>query len=580
MKKNKKHLGHYDLWSKAGEAVRDGKTAAWDKYPRPQMKRDSFYLLRDGWTLNNEEICVPFPPQALLSGYKKEVGSQLVYDKDFVLPDNFIKDRVLLHFGAVDQIAEVYVNNIYIGKHEGGYLPFSFDITEAVKADERNHLTVKVTDELDKVYPYGKQTKKRGGMWYTPVSGIWQCVWIESVPEVYINKIILKPDLTGVHIDLACDCTSFDILVSLGNGKTLKKQFMGNQGRLELSGETASDGSLIQPILWTPDTPHLYSMEITVGEDVVETYFALRTISIEDKNGVKRVCLNGEPIFLHGVLDQGYYSDGLYLPAQEEEYEQDILRMKGLGYNLLRKHIKVEPEYFYYACDKLGILVMQDMVNNGPYSFLFDTALPTIGMKKRKDTRISLKGRRQQFFIQHTKDTIEHLYNHPSIIAYTIFNEGWGQFHSDYMYDLVKKIDDSRLIDSTSGWFAQKKNDFDSEHIYFKIVHLHVKKRPLFVSECGGYTMAAAGHCYSEKQYGYGTCEDETVLTETIERMYREMILPSVPDGVCGCIYTQLSDVEDEINGLYTYDRSVCKVLPEKMCALAKELQEAVKGYI
>lgn len=597
---------HYDLWSKAGEAVRDGKTSAWEKYPRPQMKRDNFFLLKDGWKLNNELIRVPFPPQAMLSGYKREVDSRLIYKKKFTLPDQFLSGqtkqseleetlrkkqeseenrivydsmnkRILLHFGAVDQIAEVFVNDIFVGKHEGGYLPFTFDITD-VTNKRVNYLTVKVTDELDKAYPYGKQTKKRGGMWYTPVSGIWQNVWIEAVPEDYIKKIVLKPDLTGVDITLDCDCVFFTSTVFLENGKTLKKQFYGNCGRVELAGEKASDGSVIQLQHWTPEHPHLYEMIIEAGKDKIETYFGLRTISIEERKGIKRVCLNGKPIFLHGILDQGYYSDGLYLPAREEEFEQDILRMKNLGYNMLRKHIKVEPEYFYYACDKLGMLVMQDMVNNGPYSFLFYTALPTIGLKKRGDTRIRLTGKRQQIFIQHTKETVEHLYNHPSIIAYTIFNEGWGQFQSDYMYDYVKVLDDTRLVDSTSGWFAQKKNDFDSEHVYFKVIHLDVKKRPLFVSECGGYTLQIDGHYYNKnKQYGYGACESKEQLTDEIEHMYRNMILYSVPQGICGCVYTQLSDVEDEINGLYTYDRKVCKVLPERMIALAKELQDAVK---
>lgn len=569
---------HYDLWSEAGEAVRDGALPAWEKYPRPQMKRDSFFLLKDGWTLDQQSIRMPFPPQAMLSGYKGKVGSHLLYETEFVLPENFRKERILLHFGAVDQIAEVFVNDHLVGKHEGGYLPFSFDITDKIRDGQVNHLTVKVTDELDKAYPYGKQTKKRGGMWYTPVSGIWQSVWLESVPEVYIKKIKMEPDLEGVQIDLDCDCKSFDVVVMLEDGKRICRHFDGSRGRLEIAGAKASDGSSVLPKYWTPDNPYLYTMKILAGKDEVETYFALRTISLEKRNGISRVCLNGEPVFLHGILDQGYYSDGLYLPAREEEFEQDILRMKNLGYNLLRKHIKVEPEYFYYACDKLGMLVMQDMVNNGSYSFLFDTALPTLGLKTRKDKRIFKNRRCQQIFREHTKETIEHLYNHPSIVAYTVFNEGWGQFCSDEMYDYVKNLDPSRLVDATSGWFAQKKNDFDSEHIYFKIIDLKVKERPLFISECGGYSMAVNGHYYSKhNQYGYGTCEDARQLTEEIEKMYREMILPSVPDGVCGCVYTQLSDVEDEINGLYTYDRRVCKVLLEKMCAFAEELQQAVK---
>ncbi len=285
------------------------------------------------------------------------------------------------------------------------------------------------------------------------------------------------------------------------------------------------------------------------------------------------MCLNGKPVFWHGVLDQGYFPDGIYLPATEKEYEDDIMRMRELGINMLRKHIKVEPEVFYYACDRLGMFVMQDMVNSGPYSFVFDTALPTIGLKKRPDSFRKITGKRKEFFIKHTKDIIEHLYNHPCLIAYTIFNEGWGQFHSDAMYDKVKDWDVTRLVDSTSGWFSQKKNDFDSEHIYFKVISLTVKDRPLFVSECGGYSMVVDGHHYSkDKEYGYGACKNTEELTDKIIYMYENMIVPSVSDGLCGCVYTQLSDVEDEVNGLYTYDRKVCKVDKIKMKELAEQI--------
>ena len=319
-------------------------------------------------------------------------------------------------------------------------------------------------------------------------------------------------------------------------------------------------------------------MTITGGKDKVETYFALRTIEIRNVNGINRVCLNGEPIFLHGVLDQGYFPEGIYLPAEEKEYDRDILRMKELGINFLRKHIKVEPDYFYYACDNLGMLVMQDMVNSGPYSFVGDTALPTFGFKTRGDKN-GTSGKRKEFFRAHVENTIEEVYNHPSIVAYTIFNEGWGQFHSDEMYEFVKTLDSTRLADSTSGWFAQEKNDFDSEHIYFKAIEVEPKERPMFLSECGGYSMAVEGHYYSKyNTYGYGGSDDSKKLTDDILSLYDIMVLPAAPKGMCGCIYTQLSDVEDEINGLYTYDRKVCKVDKERMLEMSKKLQEAVNA--
>jgi hypothetical protein len=249
--------------------------------------------------------------------------------------------------------------------------------------------------------------------------------------------------------------------------------------------------------------------------------------------------------------------------------------MKELGINLLRKHCKVEPDYFYYACDKLGMLVMQDMVNSGSYSFIRDTALPTIGFKKRGDLT-GTGGKRKEFFKAHVENTIEQVYNHPSVVAYTIFNEGWGQFESDKMYEYVKSLDATRLADATSGWFAQEKNDFDSEHIYFKAIEMEPKERPMFLSECGGYSMAVEGHYYSKYNvYGYGGSEDASKLTDDIVNLYEVMVLPAAPKGMCGCIYTQLSDVEDEINGLYTYDRKVCKVEKERMTAMAERLQRA-----
>ncbi|MBQ3104740.1 MAG: glycoside hydrolase family 2 [Lachnospiraceae bacterium] len=551
-------------------------------YPRPQLVRDSFFTLDGYWFLNGSKIRIPFPPQSEASGYRGEVPERLVYEKQFFLPPEFCKGRVLLHFGAVDQTAEVRLNDYFLGTHEGGYLPFSFDITEAIRSrpsDAHHSLRVEAEDTLSPEYPYGKQRKRRGGMWYTPVSGIWQSVWMESVPENHIRELKITPDLTGVtlSLDTSSQCRGFTASVLLGNGQRITHSFSGNEGRIELKGAALADDTLYSPRLWTPEDPWLYSLELTMGEDFVRSYFALRTVEIREIQGIRRVLLNGSPLFIHGVLDQGYFHDGIYLPADPGEYERDILRMKELGFNLLRKHIKVEPEVFYHACDRLGMLVMQDMVNSGTYSYLFDTVLPTLGFQKRRERRRPREEKRYAFFKEHTKATVKHLYNHPSIIAYTIFNEGWGQFDSDHLYDVIKTLDPSRLVDSTSGWFAQTKNDFDSRHIYFKVIPLSVGSRPLFVSECGGYSLKIPGHTYSPGgSYGYGTCRSSKELTKTILHMYEHMILPFIKDGVCGCIYTQLSDVEDEINGLYTYDRQVCKVLPEPMREMAQRLYDAI----
>ncbi len=603
--------GHYELFTQSGEELFkeilnnkddfDRINAPWQEYPRPQMKRDKYYMLNGHWKVNGDSILVPFPPQSILSGYTRRVKDVLIYETRFEIPHSFTEGRILLHFGAVDQIARVWVNRTPVVEHIGGYLPFTIDITQAVTLKEKNYLRIEVRDSLSKEYPYGKQSKNRGGMWYTPVSGIWQSVWLENVPENYIKDIKITPDLKGIDIEIdnttfvspfdkfiqkdgveksnKNNLEAFDAIVSLENGEKIKKHFDGLKGYLDLSDIILKDGSKYTPMTWTPENPHLYYMEIMAGEDRVETYFALRTIKIEKRDDKPKVMLNGKPIFMHGVLDQGYFSDGIYLPAKPEEYEKDILRMKELGINMLRKHIKVEPEAFYYACDRLGMLVMQDMVNSGEYSFLRDTALPTVFLKNNKDNLTKIEGKRELFFKEHTRDTIRHLYNHPCIVAYTIFNEGWGQFNSDEMYDYVKELDKTRLVDSTSGWFAQQKNDFDSEHIYFKTVSLNVKERPLLVSECGGYSMMVEGHIYSKyNTYGYGTCDNKQELTKEIVGMYEKMILPSVSDGLCGCVYTQLSDVEDEINGLYTYDRKVCKVEKDKMQEIAKRLQMECEG--
>lgn len=549
----------------------------WTSHPRPQCKREHYYILNKGWTLNGYAIQLPFPPQSKLAEYEGDTPDKLTYLCPFTIPASFQKQRILLHFGAVDQIADIYVNDVFVGHNEGGYIPFTLDVTTVIRHDAENELKILVTDDLCTDYPYGKQTKKPSGMWYTPVSGIWQNVWLENVPETYITDIKIHSNLEHVEIELTYNSTEqrldiFEVTVNLPDcdtdNQSLTTRFAGNKGIIDIPN----------PIHWTPDNPQLYSMTITAGEDFVESYFAMRTIEIKNIDGIHRVCLNQEPIFMHGVLDQGYFHDGLFLPKEEAGYDKDILVLKELGFNMLRKHIKIEPDYFYYACDKLGMLVMQDMVNSGNYSFLQDTALPTIGFKKKKDLHLAPDNKRRQIFMEQMRLTIEHLYNHPCVIAYTIFNEGWGQFDSDEMYDYSKALDSTRLIDSTSGWFAQNKNDFDSQHIYFRLKKLQPKNRPLFISECGGYKLLDKEHFFGNKEYGYGACKDSSDLTDRIIEMYEKMIIPGIKDGVCGCVYTQLSDVEGEINGLYTYDREICKVNPKKMLSVAEKIKNTLKS--
>lgn len=550
--------------------------SSWHKsYPRPQLRRDSFLPLLDGWKLNGNPITMPFCPESLLSGYEGELGDTMTYETVFTLPAGFLPDgyRLLLHFGAVDQIAEVFLNGRPIVRHEGGYLPFSGDATRALLPGE-NHLTVLVIDALDHDYPYGKQRKKRGGMWYTPVTGIWQTVWLEAVPEKFVGDLSIVPDLTGVSVQPCGNqgCCEIEVFYQ---GEMVAKGEYGDEVwcRIDIPEEHRH--------LWTPETPHLYDM-IVRGQsgDVVHSYFALRTVTIQpDKHGVNRICLNGQPIFLNGVLDQGYFTDGHYLPGEPKEYDQDILRMKALGFNMLRKHIKVEPECFYEACDRLGMLVVQDMVNNGGYNYLFDTVLPTIGFQWRPNWPVSQ--RRKDIFESCASNTICHLHNHPCVIGYTIFNEGWGQFDADRVYRKLKAIDPSRFYDTASGWFIPKETDVDSKHVYFRNKQLKPGKRPMFLSECGGYARKMEGHLWNPaNEYGYGKTDTEAQLTDAIGRMYAEMVNPAIPAGLCGVVYTQLSDVEDEINGLYTYDRQVCKVDVEKMRAILREAEEVLKKAV
>ena len=550
---------------------------SWDEeYPRPQMKRDSFLPLGGEWQLAVKKgdketdlgsIRVPFPPESRLSGIEREMerGERYLYRKDFTIPNNFKKDRVILHFGAVDQIASVFVNGKEIGAHVGGYLPFSFDITDAISEGE-NNLLVEVTDDLDLDLPYGKQTRKRGGMWYTPVSGIWQTVWLESLPENAIRSIKITPTLQNVTIECEGGTPSKTLTIKTPNGD---KVYTYEGDRMTVAIE--------DPILWTPDTPHLYEFSITDGSDRVESYFALRTVEIVKRKDRSFIALNGKPIFCHGLLDQGYFSDGIYLPASPDGYDFDVLAMKRMGFNMLRKHIKIEPERFYYACDKYGMLVFQDMVNSGKYSFLIDTALPTAGLKRGITHAASQKRRAQ--FESDAKATASLLYNHPSVVYYTIFNEGWGQYDADRIWKDMKALDPSRIWDATSGWFVGQNSDVDSEHIYFKKLNLTPSSdRPLVLSEFGGYSCKIEGHSFNlDKTYGYRFFKTTEEFQNAMSSLYREQVLPAVRDGLSAAVLTQVSDVEDETNGLLTYDRQVTKVDETEMQTIATELYEAFR---
>ena len=538
-------------------------------YPRPQFKRDSFLNLNGKWDCG---VVVPFPlgsenAQLSLSGLTRQSFDEYTYFTTFSLPENFIKDRVFLNFGAVDQIAKVYIDDHFVGEHEGGYTPFSFDITDFLTGDRatgtvsqqnQHKLKVDIIDHLNHKYPYGKQKKNRGGMWYTPVSGIWQTVWLESVPEKYIRGIKITPDLEGITLEIEGDDDEYAVLIKSRTDGAEQNQTATRKNYIKIEN----------PKLWSPESPELYDITIQGSQDKVQSYFALRTVGIgRDDDGYQRLLLNGKPYFFNGVLDQGYWPEGIFLPNSERGWEQDILAMKKLGFNTLRKHIKIEPAGFYEACDRLGMIVFQDFVNNADYSFFHDTILPTVfgatsnfitGKNKIFDDRhFHQSPETRRIFKQTVADTISHLYNFPCICYYTIFNEGWGQFCADEMYDFVKELDSTRIVDSTSGWFKQKKSDVESDHIYFKKIKIKKSDKPIVISEFGGYSFKLEpNHYFNKKQnYGYRFFKDQTELEKAIHELYDTQIKPYVKKGLCAAIYTQLSDVEDETNGFLTYDR-------------------------
>ncbi|HKM29304.1 MAG TPA: glycoside hydrolase family 2 TIM barrel-domain containing protein [Bacilli bacterium] len=549
----------------------------WHDYPRPQLKRESYLNINGLWdykittekslpTSYDGKILVPFPLESNLSGVAQNLKEEeyLFYRTNFKLPKGFIKDIVLLHFGAVDQEALVYLNGIELGQNCGGYIPFTFEITRYLQ--ESNELIVRVKDNLDYKYPYGKQSKKPGGIWYTQISGIWQTVWLESVSQDYIEKLHITPniDQKSVSLAISSQAEAFTIKI-LTDGIQIYHQEIRTK-------EITIPISILR--LWTPNEPYLYKLIVMTKNDQVESYFAMRKVGISEFKGKKVLTLNNEPYFFNGLLDQGFYPDGLYLPPTIDGFIYDIIKMKELGFNTLRKHIKVEPLIWYNLCDKLGMIVWQDMVNNSPYSLVEDTIFPLIGFKNKSDEKMVIPEENKKIFLETMEKTVDLLYNSPSIVLWTIFNEGWGQFNSVKVTERLKKIDATRLIDSTSGWFDQKVSDLSSLHIYFKKIKLKKDKRPQILSEFGGYAYKIPEHSYIlDKTFGYRYYNDELSFRNAFVSLYEEQIIPNIAQGLAAAIYTQVSDVEEETNGILTYDRQICKLDVEQ----TKELNSRVK---
>lgn len=555
------------LTTKWGEAL--DREHPLPEYPRPQLRRESFLNLNGVWqyavsTLNSEpeeydgDIVVPFPLESELSGVGRvlQPGEYLWYRREFTLPEDFNVGRVLLHFGAVDQCARVWVNGMDACTHTGGYLPFSADITDLLFEGE-NTLVVRVTDDTDRSYhTRGKQKLKPGGIWYSPVSGIWQTVWCESVPENYISSLFITPHLEDGSVEL----------LVIGEG-AVRAVIDGDAYDFEAG--TSALLKLREVRAWSPEEPYLYKLELAMGDDRVESYFAMRSVGIgEDRNGVKRLLLNGKPYFQNGLLDQGWWPDGLYTAPSDEALAFDIAAAKTMGFNMLRKHVKVEPLRWYYHCDRLGMLVWQDMPNGGGAYSALTVSAPLLTGSHSRDDKYSKFARREEKgrdeFREELLDMVSHLYNAPSIVTWVIFNEGWGQFDSDKCAEAVLELDSSRILDRTSGWHDQGSGELRSIHLYFDDYKHKPDKlgRCVVLSEFGGYTLPIDGHAWPGKPFGYKKFDSQEKFRRALTLLYDGQIRPACMSGLAAAIYTQLTDVENELNGLITYDRRVIKLSP------------------
>ena len=565
------------------------------EYLRPNMVRDSFFNLNGEWDygINQQQdvteydgkIIVPFSPETALSGVQRIVMPEdyLHYRKVFVLPEGFKRDRVLLHFGAVDQECNVYLNGQLLGEHIGGYLAFSFDITEVLTEGE-NVLTLCVKDMTEKApHARGKQKLvRKGGMsslFYTPQSGIWKTVWLESVTEDYIESLQITPlyDESAVKVKVSIKGKQ-----SRARIRVLHVNEVITEKEIDVNEDT--EITLSAFVSWTPDNPHLYDLEVTYGEDKVMSYFGMRKFSTgKDKNGTLRFFLNNKPFFFNGVLDQGYWPESLLTAPTEEALKYDIIKLKELGYNTIRKHIKIEPDRFYYLCDKLGMIVWQDMPNGGGnYNLLHVMYLTNVfswygrtikdnlyGLFARKDE----SGRRQYY--KDLEGMVMQLYNYPSIAVWVPFNEGWGQFDASKATALIRSLDDTRLINEACGWFDQKGGDMYSIHNYLRKLKVKPQEdRVVALTEFGGYAFPIPGHMACEKEFGYKHYKTKEELTANYKRLWEEEIYPNLEMGLSSTIYTQTSDIEEEINGLMTYDREENKFVEEELKMLHAKLYE------
>ncbi len=577
------------------------------EHPRPQFVRDGWHVLNGEWQCAFSAfsvddplaapdptvapaawphvITVPFSPEFPASGVNRALrpDEALWYRRVVALPRPAPEERLLLHFGAVDQTCRVAVDGTEVGGGTGGYLPITLDITDALADGEDHEIVVAVRDVSDRSWlSRGKQRIDRGGIWYTPQSGIWQTVWCEIVPRVAVDRLVLTPHLD----DGAVEITAFS--EGADDDATAHIEIRDDD-RVVAEADIPVRVPTLVPLTgdvrtWSPEDPHLYDVRVTLGRDELHSYVGMRSFGIgRTARGDACFTLNGEPYLPVGLLDQGYWPSGGYTAPDDAALADDVRIAKDMGFTMLRKHIKIEPARWYHHCDRLGMLVWQDHVNGGTaYNKLVVTA-PAIASPSIPDRAYALFGRvdddGRALSEAELVDMIELLRSAPSISAWVPFNEGWGQFDAARIAAVVKAIDPTRAVDHASGWHDQGAGDVLSKHVYFRKVRVPQRwrrdGRVIALSEYGGYGHAVPGHTWPEMFSTYKTFRTAGELEAAFRTLHDEQIIPAIRAGLAATVYTQLSDVEDELNGMVTYDREVVKIPVETVREITDRMRAA-----